>query len=129
MRSNSAPRVDSATTTKETIEGYFRSLKGGQGWEAFFSENILFTSFTSPVKQLKGKAAVLLATKGFYGMVRSFEVRELLVEGDKACARTGYWLQPPAGDAFHSDVAEIFTVVNGRIEEFSIYFDSAAFPR
>ena len=129
MQSNNAERVEPATSTKDAIEGYFSCLKRGQGWDTFFSEDILFTSFTSPVKQLKGKAVVLLATRGFYGMIRSFEVRDLLVESGRACALTRYELQPPAGGAFRSDVAEVFTVVNGQIEEFSIYFDSAAFPR
>lgn len=129
MRTNNAPRVEPAMGTRDVIEGYFGSLKSGKGWESFFSEDIVFTSYTSPVKQLAGKAGFLDATKRFYGTIRSFEVRDLLVEGDKACALTGYWLQSPRGDAFRSDVAEIFTVVDGRIEEFSIYFDSAPFPK
>jgi ketosteroid isomerase-like protein len=50
------------------------------------------------------------------------------VEGPKACALTRYQLQGPA-DVFQSDVAEIFTVRDGKIDSLGIYFDSAPFPK
>lgn len=62
-------------------------------------------------------------------MVVLVEVRDLLVEELRACALTRYELQPPNENAFTSDVAEIFTVGNDRIESFSIYFDSSPFPK
>ncbi len=52
-----------------------------------------------------------------------------MVDGDKACALTRYQLRPPNGNAFTSDVAELFTVKNGKIDSFAIYFDSAPFPK
>jgi len=117
-------------TTKETVQGYFDALgRRAGGWESFLSDGMTFTSFTSPVKQVAGKAAYLQATGRFYSTIRSVEVRDLLVAGDKACALTRYELQPPGGNAFTSDVAEIFTVKDGRIDSFTIYFDSAPFPR
>lgn len=53
----------------------------------------------------------------------------MIVDGEKACAFTRYELQAPNGGRFTSDVAELFTVKDGRIETFSIYFDSAPFPK
>jgi hypothetical protein len=38
-------------------------------------------------------------------------------------------MQPPSGETFTSDVAEFFTVKNGKIDTFVIYFDSAPFPK
>jgi ketosteroid isomerase-like protein len=55
-------------------------------------------------------------------------VNELLVDGERACALTHYDLRPPVGNPFVSDVAEIFTVKNGKITSFAIYFDTAPFP-
>jgi len=115
-------------TTKETINGYFNALKNKSGWDSFLGDNITFTSFTSPVKQVSGKAAYIEATKRFYSTVVSMELRELIVEGDKACALTRYELRGPTGQ-FTSDVSEIFTVTNGKIQSFGIYFDSAPFPK
>jgi len=116
-------------TTRQTIEGYFSSLQRKDGWENYFADDLVFTSFVSPVKRVSGRSAFIQATKGFYGMIVSLEVQTLLVEGDRACATTRYQLQPPVGPAFTSDVAELFAVSEGRIRSLEIYFDSAAFPR
>jgi ketosteroid isomerase-like protein len=116
-------------TTRTAIESYFKSLADRTDWASFLSEDMVFTSFTSPNKQIKGKAPYLEGTKRFYSMVASFEVRNLLVDGEQACALTRYQLQPPAGPAFASDVAEVFRVRDGRIVSFDIYFDSAPFPK
>ncbi|MDQ6770587.1 MAG: nuclear transport factor 2 family protein [Gemmatimonadota bacterium] len=117
-------------TTRETIQSYFERLEKKTGWEAFLAEDMVFSSFTSPVKQVSGKAPYLQATKGFYSMIVSVEVRDLIVEGKRACALTRYQLQPPNGKAaFQSDVAEIYSVGNGKIDSFDIYFDTAPFPK
>lgn len=117
-------------TTRQTILGYFDQLKRKGEWETSLAEGMLFTSFTSPVKEVKGRDEYLRSTVRFYSMITSLEVRELIVDGDRACALTRYQLQPPnAGAAFMSDVAEIFTVRNGKIDSLEIYFDSAPFPR
>ena len=115
--------------TKETLTGYFDCLKQLKGWEAFLAEGMVFTSFTSPIKEVKGKDAYLQSTRRFFGMVTAVEVRDLLVEGEKACALTRYELRPPAGNPFRCDVAEVFTVKDGRITSLAIYFDSAPFPK
>ena len=116
-------------TTKDTIEKYLSSLQRKDGWEKFFSDDVVFTSYVTPIKRVSGRAAFLEGTKGFYGMIASLEVQSLLVDGDRACATTRYQLQPPVGPAFTSNVAEVFTVSGGRIRSLEIYFDSAAFPR
>ncbi|MGQ0849859.1 MAG: nuclear transport factor 2 family protein [Actinomycetota bacterium] len=115
-------------TTRDTIEGYFECLSKGNGWQAFLSEEMLFTSHTSPIKQVAGKAAYLESTMRFYSTIASCEVRELMVNEDRACALTRYELMSPSGGTFHSDVAELFTVKNDKIDSFDIYFDTAPFP-
>jgi hypothetical protein len=67
------------------------------------------------------------STKGFYSMIESLELRRLIVEGNRACALTRYLLQPPVGEPFRCDVAELFTVKEHVIDSFEIYFDSAPF--
>ncbi len=116
-------------TTKDTLQSYFDHLKQKKGWEAFLSDNMVFTNFTTPVKQVNGKDAYLESTKRFFSMISSVELRDLIIEGEKACALTRYELQPPKGNKFLSDVAEIFTVRNGKVDELAIYFDSTPFPK
>jgi len=116
-------------STKEIIGGYFDRLARRADWESLLADKLQFTSFTSPVKEVVGKAPFLEATKRFYGSIQSFEVRDLLVEGVRACALTRYQLRSPNGSVFQSDVAELFTVRNARIEALAIYFDTAPFPK
>ena len=117
-------------TTREAIEGYFGALKERKGWESFLADDMRFTSFTSPNKRvIDGKAAFLESTKRFYAMITALEVRDLLVDGAKACALTRYELRPPQGHAFASDVAEVFGVRDGKITSFDIYFDTAPYPK
>jgi ketosteroid isomerase-like protein len=116
-------------TTKDTIQRYFDSLKKKSGWEAFLADDMTFTSFGSPIKQVTGKVAYLEATKRFFSMITAVELRDVIVEGDRTCALTRYDLQGPGGRAFDSHVAEVFRVRNGKISSLEIYFDSAPFPK
>ena len=116
-------------TTRDTIENYFNDLKRKKAWDTFLADDIVFTSFTSPVKRISGRAAYLESTKRFYSMITSLDVRGLMVDGDRACALTRYELQPPGGPLFSSDVAEVFAVRDGKITAFDIYFDSSPFPK
>ena len=115
--------------TRDVVQGYFRALQQKDGWESLLADDLAFTSYASPNKRLSGKAAYLESTKRFFAMVSSVEVRSLIVDGATACALTRYELQPPRGARFQSDVAEIFTVREGKIDSFGIYFDSSPYPK
>ena len=118
-----------ARTPAETVRSYFEALQRKQGWQGFLADDVVFTSFTSPGKQLHGKAAYLESTRRFFSMVAGVEVGDLIVQDDKVCALTRYELQSPQGARFHSDVAEILAVRDGTIRSLGIYFDSAPFPK
>jgi ketosteroid isomerase-like protein len=117
-------------TTRATIEGYYDALRSKSEWETLFAEDVTFTSFTSPTRQISDRGAFVEGTKRFYSMIVSFELRELIIDGDKACGLTRYVLQPPnGGPRFSSDVAEIFAVRADKIVRFAIYFDTAPYPK
>src|SRR2546428_7107131 len=115
-------------STKEIVQRYFEELKQRGRWESFLADDRSFTSFSRPLKEVTGKAAYLESTKRFFSMVKSVEVRDLIIEGAKGCALTRYQLQAPSGSRFQSDVADLFMVRNGKIDTFAIYFDTAPFP-
>ena len=116
-------------TTKATIKSYFDSLTDNKSWQAFLSAEMTFTSYTTPIKRVAGKASYLGSTKRFFSMIASVELKDLLVDGPKACALTRYGLQPPGGTAFDCHVAEVLEVQDGKITSLEIYFDSAPFAR
>ena len=117
-------------TTGETIGAYFAALRQRRGWEDLLADDMVFTSFTSPVRELRGRDAYLPGTKRFFDGIQSFELRELIVDGDRAVALTRYEIKAP-GDrpSFTSDVAEVYRVRDGKIVTFGIYFDTAPFPK
>lgn len=117
-------------STRQTIESYLDALKRKADWQEVLAPDMTFTSYTSPVKQVAGRDAYLEVTKRFYSSIEDLEVRRLLVDGDQAVALTHYTIQPPNGaPPFASDVAESFTVRNGKIASLDIYFDTAPFPK
>ena len=115
--------------TRASVEGYFAGLRAGENWQRFISDDVVFTSRTSPNRQISGRSTFVEATRRFYSMIASVEVRQLIVDGDRACALTRYVLKPPAGPSFESDVAEIFQIRDSKIAAFDIYFDSAPYPK
>jgi ketosteroid isomerase-like protein len=117
-------------TTKDTVQNYLSNVRLMRPWDSFIADDVVFTSFISPTSKIEGKTAFIQATRGFYSMIKSLEVRQLVVDGDQACALTRYELQPPNGGApFVSDVAEHFSVRDGKIVSFSIYFDTQPYPK
>jgi limonene-1,2-epoxide hydrolase len=114
-------------TTKETVRKYLDSIRGG--FESLLSDDARFTSFTSPIRSVSGKQPFVAATKNFYSKVSGVEVRDLIIDGDRACALTRYDVRGAGGQTFSSDVAEIFSVKNGKIDSLSIYFDTAPYPK
>ena len=116
-------------SNRDTIQAYFSALMEKRDWQSFLAEDMAFNSFGTPSKQLVGRDAYLESTKRFYSIIKRLEVRDILLDGDKACVLTRYDLQPPGGPAFESNVAEIFSVQNDKIASLSIYFDSAPFPK
>jgi ketosteroid isomerase-like protein len=114
---------------RATVESYFSDLRSGARWAERLAEDLSFSSLISPPKQVAGRDAFLAATQRFYASIASVEVREILADGARVCARTRYLLRRPDGTTFSSDVAEFFTVTDGRIHAFKIYFDTAPFPK
>ncbi len=111
-------------TTKDTIQRYYDSLRQKKGWEAFLAEDMVFINNG---KKIQGKSNSLEGIKRFFSTVRSLEVLELLVEGERASAVVRYDILSPKGNTFKSDVAEFFGVSDGLLVSFAIYFDTAPY--
>jgi len=115
---------------RSTIEAFYKRIEARQGSEEFFADDIVFTIVTSPGRTAAGKAACIQATARFYASVERLNVRQLVVEGDRAAALVRYTIKPATGaPRFESDVAEFFDVRDGRIRNFTICFDTAPYPK
>ena len=89
-------------TTKDTLQRYFDGLRAKQGWDAFLSDGMTFTSFTTPIKRVTGRGPYLEATRRFFSMIKALEIKGMVVDGERACVLTRYELQPPSGPVFES---------------------------
>lgn len=71
---------------------------------------MIVINYTSPVKRITGRMPYLEATKRFYPMITALEVKDLVVDGNKACALTRYEPQPPSVTCFKSHIAEVLYI-------------------
>ena len=110
--------------TKEIIESYYDGIAQKKGWESVISEEIIFSG-AGP--KTVGKTAYIEGTSRFLRAVKSSKVVTLIIEGDKACAVVRYELVSPKGKEMSSEVAEILSVRDGKIDSSSIFFDTAGF--
>ncbi len=109
--------------TRETVTHYFEDINKGN-WEKQLADDMVFAVFD---KEIPGKAAYLAATKRFLQVAKQVVVRRLIVEGESAAAIARYKLVSPLGPTVSEDVAEFFTVKNGKIVSNNIFFDTTGF--
>jgi ketosteroid isomerase-like protein len=114
-----------STATQETIKGYYDGIKRKSRWQAFVADDIVFEG--TGMKATKGKEAFVKSNSQFLQAVKTSQVKDMIVEGEKACVIVHYELMSPKGNSASSDVAEILVVKDGKIGSSTIYFDTAAF--
>ena len=112
-----------ASLTKEVVTRYFEGINKG-GWENHLADDMVFGVFD---KEIRGKQAYVSATRRFLQVAKQVVVRRLIIEGESAAAIARYKLVPPIGATSAADVAEFFTVKNGKIMSNNIFFDTTAF--
>jgi ketosteroid isomerase-like protein len=117
--------MTSSTETRTLLEKYYDTLSKNEGWQSLLSEDVLLTG--TVMKESKGKD--LFVHNNFFRMIKSLNVRQMIVENENAFALVSYDLVSPKGTKFSSDVAEIWKVKNNKLASLAIYFDTAAFAQ
>ncbi|MGH9528692.1 MAG: nuclear transport factor 2 family protein [Terriglobales bacterium] len=112
-------------STKETIQKYFEAIHKG-GWESYVADDFVFVN--SNFDQVaRSKTAYVEGARRFFRATTAAEIKQLIVEGNTACAAVRYRLRSPKGNTGVCDVAEILAVKDGKITSSSIFFDTKAF--
>ena len=112
-------------TTRETIQKYFGAIHGG-GWESFLADDFVFIN-SNLDRAVHSKAAYLEGAGRFFASTTMVEVKQLIVDGNDACAIARYQVRSPRGQTSRCDVAEVLSVRDGKIASNAIFFDTAAF--
>jgi len=112
-------------STAEIVRSYFDAIHKG-GWESYIANDFTFIN-SNLDKGARGKAAYVEGAGRFFRLTTSVEWRQLIVDGNAACALVRYQLRSPKGTPGTCDVAEILTVKDGKIDSSKIFFDTKAF--
>ncbi len=112
-------------TMQDILRGYYDGLSRKDGWQAFISDGMRFNG--TGVAPTQGRQAYIDSTDQFLRMVKAAKVKEMIVEGGRACVLVQYDLTSPKGNSTSSDIVELLTVKDGKIDSSTIFFDTAAF--
>ncbi len=111
-------------STREIVLKYFDAVGKKGDWQSLISDEM---EFKMPAQTTRGKAAYVEITGRFLRAATGVNVREIIVEGNKACVVAAYDLRSPKGNTSTKEVVEILSVDGDRIASSSIYFDTEDF--
>ncbi len=111
--------------TKELLDRYYDRLTKRGDWGSLLSDDFLMTG--TVVKESRGREAHM--NNNFFRGVLGLKVKNMIIEGDSACAIVNYDLVSPKGNRFDADVAEIWKARGGKLISIAVYFDTAYFQK
>jgi ketosteroid isomerase-like protein len=110
-------------TTKELVQRYYASLRNKDiTWQELYAENAVFSD-ASKTLNANGKTAVIQSFTPFLKGVKGVEVKQVITEGEDACAIINYDYVNPKGETMIQDVAEVWKIKGGQLSSLTIYFD------
>lgn len=115
--------MNTTESTRDLIKRYYRSLPTKEEWAELLADDFLLSGTVA--KESRGRESY--AAQGFFKMVKSHSVKEMIVEGERGFALVSYDLVSPAGKTMSCDVAEFWKAGKGKLLSVYIYFDTAAF--
>ncbi|HUI31864.1 MAG TPA: hypothetical protein VLX91_16770 [Candidatus Acidoferrales bacterium] len=114
----------SKASTRKTVTRYYDGVKKKNGWESVISDDMLFTMGKQTTKD---KSSYVEITGRFLRAVTDSNVKEMIIDGDKACVVVAYDLMSPKGNTSTKDVVEILKIDGDKIAASTIFFDTEDF--
>jgi ketosteroid isomerase-like protein len=112
-------------TALQTVQSFQMSMGSGTNeWTDLVSENI---TFIGPVDQVRGKQKFIELNQGFFPMVRGYEHLSAFEQGNFVCLEGTFKVATPGGNEIELQMAEVYTIENGKIEEVRVYYDAEEF--
>jgi ketosteroid isomerase-like protein len=113
---------------KDLLNIYYKAFAGKTNWESVIADDFQFVggdmTNTTPIV---GKQAYIDIINRFSQVFKSMRVKEMIIEGDKACVIGNYDYQFPNGQKMNGNVAELWTAKDGKLQSLTIYFDTLTF--
>ena len=120
--------MENLTSTRQLLEFYYTGFAEKSNWESVIADDFEYTGgdMTKP-EPIRGKQAYIEIIKRFSQVFSTMRVKEMVIEGEKACVIGNYDLHFPNGQATNGNVAELWTARNGKLQSLTIYFDTLTF--
>ena len=113
--------------TKNIVQNYYKSLEEKNDvWKDLYSEDAIFSD-AAQILLAEGKKSVIQSFIPFLKGVVGVKIKQLIVEGENACAIISYDYVNPKGERMSQDVSEIWKVKNNKLTKLTIYFDLTAY--
>ena len=113
---------------KDLLNIYYKAFVDKANWESVIADDFHFVggdmTNTNPVV---GRQAYIEIIKRFSQVFESMRVKEMIIEGDKACVIGNYDYKFPNGQKMNGNVAELWTAKDGKLKSLTIYFDTLTF--
>lgn len=113
-------------TTKAVIKQFYDSAAAKSGeWQQYLADEVSFS--VAAVQKFAGKETFVKTYTMVLQAVEKMEVKQLIAEGNTACAIVAYDYVSSAGAKLHQDVAELWNVADGKITSFTLYYDESEY--
>ena len=120
--------MENLKSTKELLDIYYKGFAEKANWDSVLADDFQYIGGDmTKAEPVIGKQAYIEIIKRFSQIFESMKVNEMIVEGDKAFVIGNYDFKFPNGQKINGNVAEFWTVKNGKLQSLRIYFDTLTF--
>lgn len=120
--------MEKSQETKQLLETYYKGFAKKAGWEDVIADDFQYIggdmTNTNPVI---GKQAYIEIIKRFSQRFEAMRVQQMIVEEDRAAVIGNYDFVFPNGIKINGNVAEFWTVKDGKLRSLTLYFDTLTF--
>jgi ketosteroid isomerase-like protein len=122
--------MENSTSTKDLLDAYYKGFARKEGWESVISDDFKYTGGDMTKREpVVGKQAYIEVIKRFSRVFQSMKVKEMIIEGDRACVIGNYDFAFPGGVNINGDVTELWKVKHGKLDSLTIFFDTLTFDK
>lgn len=113
---------------RKLLEIYYKGFAEKANWESAIADDFEYVGGDmAKTEPLIGKQAYIEVIKRFSQIFTAMRVKEMIIQGDKACVIGNYDLRFPNGQELNGNVAELWTAKNEKLQSLTIYFDTMTF--
>ena len=120
--------MENANITRQLLETYYKGFAQKSQWESVVADDFHYVGGDMNNRTPSvGKQAYVDIIKRFSQRFDTMRVKEMIIEGDRACVIGNYDFIFANGKRINADVAEQWTVKNNKLQSLTIYFDTLTF--